>query len=296
MFTKYFTKRKRSAFWTLALLAFLILAGCGNSNSTSVSSTSSTSTLTTPAAMQGNSATATLKHVPVGNAVLNWNNTNQMLKVEVMLTGLAPNSTHPTRIYEGSCNNQGKALYTLSNVVADAHGVGHATSDISVPKGIPATGWYLNVHNGPNLSPDDQFLPIACGDIVNHDTSLRSPQKVQVSLDSAPSTSKDQNVSGTAHLQISNHILTVEMTLTNLAPNSEHAAHIHLGTCASQGDVLYPLPTVKADATGKTTMTTTIKNVSTIPANGWYVNVHHSTDISTQTGFDPIACGNVTLA
>jgi hypothetical protein len=33
----------------------------------------------------------------------------------------------------------------------------------------------------------------------------------------------------------------------------------------------------------------------TIPARGWYINLHNSTDLSTQTGFDPIACGDVVL-
>ncbi|MGH2481590.1 MAG: hypothetical protein ACRDHW_18205 [Ktedonobacteraceae bacterium] len=43
-------------------------------------------------------------------------------------------------------------------------------------------------------------------------------------------------------------------------------------------------------------MTTTIQNVTGIPSTGWYVNVHRGTDLSTQTGFDPIACGDVTLS
>jgi hypothetical protein len=51
---------------------------------------------------------------------------------------------------------------------------------------------------------------------------------------------------------------------------------------------------VVADASGKSISTTTIKNVSSIPGKGWYVNVHYSTNLTTQTGFDPIACGDVT--
>jgi len=37
-----------------------------------------------------------------------------------------------------------------------------------------------------------------------------------------------------------------------------------------------------------------VPGVSSIPSGQWYVNVHGSTDLNTQTGFDPIACGNVT--
>jgi hypothetical protein len=41
------------------------------------------------------------------------------------------------------------------------------------------------------------------------------------------------------------------------------------------------------------TETTVIQGVPSIPEHGWYINVHRTTDLSTQTGFDPITCGNV---
>ncbi len=200
-------------------------------------------------------------------------------------------------INQGSCssksNEQEKTLYPLVNVSADTHGVVNATSKVSVQNGIPASGWYVDIRNGPGLSNIDQAQSIACGDIVNHDTSLRSTQAVQAALQ--PTGSANQNASGVAHLTLSGHTLKVDLTLSGLAPKSEHMAHIHAGSCASQGSVVYPLTPVKADASGKATVTTTIQNVMTIPAQGWYINVHDSTDISTQTGFDPIACGDVVL-
>src|SRR2546430_945203 len=97
----------------------------------------------------------------------------------------------------------------------------------------------------------------------------------------------------TIHWDPSSHTLMVKISLVGLAPNSTHAAHIHHGSCASQGPVVYPLQTVMADASGRASETTTIKNVTSIPSSGWYVNLHHSTVLSTQTGFDPIACGDV---
>lgn len=239
---------------------------------------------------------AVLKHLPSGMANFSWDEKDHMLTVKVALTGLAPNSTHPEHIHEGSCNNQGKILLPLQNLVADVHGVAIATSKVSASNGIAASGWYLDVHNGPGLATSDESLSIVCGDIVNHNTSLRSSQAVQMSLQNAAKASKGQNASGTAHLSLSAHTLTVVLTLSGLAPGSEHAAHIHAGSCASQGAVLYPLMTVKADSEGKATVTTTIPNVTSIPGSGWYVNVHHSTELGTQTGFDPITCGNVILS
>jgi hypothetical protein len=186
-----------------------------------------------------------------------------------------------------------KALYPLVNATADSKGVINTSSKVSVPTGIPAKSWYLQVYNGPGTSSADQATPIACGDIVNHDTSLRSAQTVQVALQ-APASPANQNVSGSAQLSLSGRTLTVQLTMTGLAPKTQHMVHIHSGSCASQGAVIYPLTTLTADASGKAVSTTTIPNVTTIPATGWYVNVHNGVDLSTQTGFDPISCGDVT--
>jgi len=106
----------------------------------------------------------------------------------------------------------------------------------------------------------------------------------------------NESVTGTAQLSIASGKLTVKITMSGLAPNSTHIPHIHKGSCEAQGDVLYSLAPVAADASGKGTSTTVVPNVSSIPAKGWYVNVHLAStksDLDTQTGFDPIACGNV---
>jgi hypothetical protein len=153
----------------------------------------------------------------------------------------------------------------------------------------------VNVHNGPELANADQALPIVCGDIANTTASTTTAQTVNVTLNAAPGASTGQAAMGKATLKLSGSTLTVTLTLSGLAPNSKHAAHIHMGNCTSQGKVLYPLTTVAADASGNATVSTTINNVTAIPSSGWYVNVHNSTELTTQAGFDPIACGNVML-
>lgn len=290
MFTRY--SEQRSIFAVLAVMVALLVTACGGST------TASTPTSNTPASTRtsgSTTATATLKHVPNGTADLSWDTTSHMLKVKIALVGLAPSSTHPSHIHTGSCSNQGGVIYPLQPLVADAHGVASATTMVSVPKGIPASGWYVNVHNGPGLSPSDQFLPIVCGDVSNSSASTTAAQSVHIALSAAPGASAGEKVSGTAQLSLTGTTLTVKLTLSGLEPNSAHAAHIHTGSCESQGAVVYPLMPVMADASGSATITTTINNVSSIPGSGWYVNVHHSTALSTQTGFDPIACGNVTV-
>lgn len=291
MVRKYFASRTVDLLAILSVVVVLLLSACGGSTSAPASSGTATST---SAASSSTSATATLKHTPNGTANITWNPANQELTVKISLVGLAPSSTHPAHIHSGSCAKQGAVVYPLQNVVADAHGVGSSTTVIKNVKTLQPTGWFLNVHNGPGLSPADQFLPIVCSDLTFSNISPTSSLSVQVPLTAAPGSSASEVASGTAHLTLSGSTLTVKLTLTGLQPGTSHAAHIHAGSCESQGAVVHSLNNVVADSSGNYNGTTTIKNVSSLPGSGWYVNVHYSTDLSTQTGFNPIACGNVT--
>ena len=289
MVTKSFTNRNMNTLALMSIVVVLLLVGCGTST-TAASSSTPTSTPTRSSV----TASATLKHVPTGAANLRWNPSTHTLTVKLSLTGLAPNSTHPSHIHAGSCGTEGPVVYTLRNVVADVYGNGTATSTVPrVTTGIPAKGWFIEVHNGPGLSPADQFLPIACGDVTNANTSTTAIQSVSVAMNTAPSASTGESAQGTAQLTISGRTLTVKLTMSGLAPNIPHPAHIHSGSCAKQGPVIYPLTNVVADASGNARVTTTIKNVSSIPSSGWFVNVHHGPGLSNQTEYDPIACGDV---
>lgn len=286
MVTKHFTNRKINTCAMLGIVAALLLVACGGP------ATPTTTTTT---------ASATLKHLPSGTADLSWDPSSKMLTVKLSLLGLAPGSTHPSHIHLGSCENQGKVLYPLTAIVADMHGIATVTTMISnVTTGIPAKGWYVNVHNGPGVGTgqltDPQFLPIVCGNVANSTTATTSAQSVKVAMTAAPPASAGQAASGMAQLSLSGTTLTVKLTLSGLEPNSMHAAHIHAGSCESQGAVIHPLTTVMADGSGKASVTTDIQNISAIPSSGWYVNVHRTTALSTSTGFDPIACGNVAVA
>lgn len=298
MVTPYFTNRKINLLAGLGIVAVLLLTGCGGTTSAPAATPTPTAASTSTSAPTSTTASATLKHVPHDMATISWNPTSQGLTVKISLIGLAPNSTHPAHIHSGSCANQGPVVYPFQNVLADAHGVGTSTTTIKNVAKLQASGWYLNVHNGPTLSPSDQFLPIVCNDLTFTTVSPTSSLSLQVPLNTAPPASAGETVSGMAQLTLAGSTLTVKLTVSGLEPNSKHAAHIHAGSCESQGAVVYPLTTVVADAAGKANMTTTIANVSSIPSSGWYVNVlnvHHSADLSTQTGFDPIACGSVIL-
>jgi hypothetical protein len=231
-----------------------------------------------------------LRHTPFGKATLKWDPKSKDLTVTISLVGLAGNSTHPAHIHLGDCDDNGPILYPLNNVVANAAGDAKMTTVIhKVEGGIPASGWYVNVHNGPTLATPAQAIAIACGNVHNP----KHVQTVETFLGATPS--PNQAVSGSATLTLNNQTLTVTVTVSGLVPGSVHPEHIHAGSCQSQlpGTIVYPLNNLVGDNNGNATATTVIKNVKAIPEHGWYVNVHRSTNLTTQTGFDPIACGNV---
>lgn len=278
----------------MAALAVGALTGCGESSGSSTG-TQTTTGSTSAAGMS--SAVVPLRHVPNGEATLAYDAATRTLTVELRLIGLAPNSVHPAHIHTGLCEKQGPVAYALNNVQADGHGVADTVTAVANVKegGIPDAAWYVNVHNGPNLTPDAQFEPIACGDVANAARGAHVAVKLQ---QGPPATSQpsnpDQSASGTAQLTIQGGALKVVLDVTGLRPSSAHAVHIHLGSCANQGAVIHGLPTLTADATGHATLTATVNNVSSIPTGAWYLNLHRTTAVTAgQTDFDPILCGDI---
>lgn len=300
-------------------------------------------------------AAAILNHAPAGTAGLLWSQTNNTLVVKVTVVGLVPNSTHPDAIHSGingGCSNpiHGDVIYGLNSIIADSSGNGTSTTTIpNVLMGIPAQGWYIDIHNGPQLADAEQQERIACANITNSKALISAPlstnpsnppttnktnenvsttngtittdgsapvppssilpsvtslitnnQVVNVTLGNAADT--NQSITGgEAKLAINhsnrrNASLVVKLYIFGLAPNSTHIAHIHQGSCEAQGPIIFTLKTIHADSVGFGTTTTTLANVSSIPDTGWYVNIHRGSttnSLSTQTGLDSIACGNV---
>ncbi len=236
------------------------------------------------------SATANLQHAPTGTANLSYNAGAKTLTVSIALIGLAPGSTHPAHIHVGSCASSKTTdpiKYPFQNVVANGVGQGSSTTVLHNITSIPASGWYINVHNGPGLQPADQFTPIACGNISRTDNVAQF--RVPLGATNFP----NESASGSSRLQVVNGKLTVTLSVRGLVPNSLHAAHIHAGSCASAGNALYNMSPLQANAQGNASKTVTFNNVSSIPASGWAITIHYTNDLSTQTGYNPILCGNV---
>jgi hypothetical protein len=144
----------------------LLLAGCGGAPATATSPAAS------PAARQPPPLAFPMNGVGAANAGITGTVTiqkhadGQGFTITVDLKGMVPNTIHVSHIHKGSCADNGAIAIPLPNsLTADASGHATATNEISSP--YPGTGFYANVHTGPDLSSAANAAPCACGDLAD---------------------------------------------------------------------------------------------------------------------------------
>ncbi|MGH3856647.1 MAG: CHRD domain-containing protein [Pseudonocardiaceae bacterium] len=242
-----------------------------------------------------------LADMPTGAATVSWNPTTKLITVAVHMYGFTPSSSHAMDLHPGTCGAQPQPRSVpFPDISADAGGaVNQSVVSDPVPDGIP-TASSVNIHLAPSAqlgTPTEvSFTPIACADIP-----AATPPTGPVTLQLHPPPQQGQTPTGTATLTYTSttHTVHVEIKARGLPPKSAHAAHIHAGSCRTQGAVLYPLPDLQANASGEASMTTTVTNVTAPPPTGWYVNVHMGPMNQILNGnsptllFAPILCGDV---
>jgi len=107
--------------------------------------------------------------IPAGSATVAYSPSAKTLTVTLNASGVDP-GMHAAHIHLGSCQNQGGVLYMLMDFTADSNGqIANETRTVTgVTSGIPATGWYLNLHEGTsnnilkNGKPSIFFRPLLC--------------------------------------------------------------------------------------------------------------------------------------
>ena len=148
----------------------LVLAACGSTTSTPIYTSPSPSAVETPSAAASPSAAAgyTVPFTAEGpgagavSGTLTVTPGDGSFTVVVTLAGLAASSAHPSHIHAGAtCDANGPIDIALQTVTADASGNATTTSVIPQAYVLPATGWYVNVHQGPDLIGANA-TPIAC--------------------------------------------------------------------------------------------------------------------------------------
>lgn len=83
----------------------------------------------------------------------------------IKLTGMVPMSSHISHVHAGACGLPGGIVYALQQVVADASGAATATTIVPAKYLVPASGWYVNVHTGPDFTEPDYAPSTSCGDL-----------------------------------------------------------------------------------------------------------------------------------
>ena len=131
----------------------LAIAACGGGTTSTVSPTP---TIKFTMTAQNNSGVSGTGEVVKGSG---------SFAVTIKLTGMPASSSHISHVHNGSCAKNGGVAYGLSQVIADSYGAATVTSTVAAEYSIPAGGWYVNVHHGPDFSAPANGPSISCRDL-----------------------------------------------------------------------------------------------------------------------------------
>ena len=137
-----------------AILLFLVVAACGETGTANSASPKPSATFTM-GQMNGSGVTG-IGQVYKGAGTFT---------VSIQIHGMTPKSSHMSHVHIGSCAKPGNIAYALLQVVADAQGNATATSIVAEYYTMPATGWYVNVHEGESMDEAEYLPSISCGDL-----------------------------------------------------------------------------------------------------------------------------------
>jgi Cu/Zn superoxide dismutase len=252
-----------------------------------------------PAGAQASAAAApvvkhlTLEPMPYGTVTFSRSHDGH-LAVRPDMAGLTPGSAHAVQLVRpGSA-----APVSFSTLRANRVGQAAATLDSSYTGGIPSRS-ILVIRTGTTTG-GVPGQPVA-------EATLRGgvpPSAVKLTAVVVSSTGVSYGTpEGTATITYTPdaRTLTVVVNASGLIPGA-HAAHIHVGSCQSQGPVKYMLMDFVANARGKiVNQTRTVPDVKTsIPHSGWYFNLHQGnhSNILTSSGaptifFRPLLCSDI---
>jgi hypothetical protein len=137
----------------LAVSSIFVVAACGGGSATTPSPTPTINF--TMVAQNGSGVAGTGTVVKVAGS----------FTVMIKLTGLTPNSSHISHVHNGACAKPGGIAYPLSQVIADSSGSATVLSIVPAAYAVPTSGWYVNVHHGPDFSAPANGPSISCGDL-----------------------------------------------------------------------------------------------------------------------------------
>jgi len=135
-----------------AMAVGVVIAACGGGAATPASPTPTTFAM----AVQNGSGVSGTGDIVKGNG---------SFTLTIKLTGMPANSIHISHIHAGACARPGGIVYNLQSVAADSAGAATTRSNVPDPYLVPASGWYVNVHFGPDFTETAYAPSISCGDL-----------------------------------------------------------------------------------------------------------------------------------
>ncbi len=236
-----------------------------------------------------------LQAMPSGNVSFGTDGSGN-LTLTVDAFGFTPGSAHLVRLLDGN----GNTLAQFSTLTASGVGQANATLDSTFGGTIP-TGSRVVIYNGTMATKGTPG-----GEVIAESPDLDNG----VPTGSLPLAALEFDTQGTGFgipagsasvaYSPSAKTLTVTVNASGVSPGN-HAAHIHLGSCQSQGAVLYMLMDFTANSNGQiANETRTVSGVTSgIPATGWYLNLHQGTSNNILKNgkpsifFRPLLCQNI---
>src|SRR5258708_1014398 len=139
----------------LAISSLFVFVACGGGG-TATNSASPTPTINfTRAAQSGRGVAGTGTMVKGTGSFI----------VTIKRSGMTPNSSHISHVHTGACAKPGGIAYALQQVIADSSGATTVQSTVPADYSVPAGGWFVNAHHGPDFNAPAHAPRISCGDL-----------------------------------------------------------------------------------------------------------------------------------
>jgi CHRD domain len=212
--------------------------------------------------------------------------------VTVNAFGLTPGSSHKVELMNGS----GHAITAFGPLTANSVGrARHETLD-SRYKGTVGS-WRVVVRNG---TAGDRVSAEPIARTGKFDSGRSIYQLVPVEASSGGKSWGTPQGSAVLSYDPKAKIVLVTVNASGFTPG-RHAAHIHAGSCVSQGPVRYMLTDFTANGRGQIVNETRVITDVTAPprASGWYFNLHQGNSGNILANgrpainFRPLLCGDI---
>jgi hypothetical protein len=233
-----------------------------------------------------------LTAMPVGTVAFGRDR-RKHLTVSVEMYGLTPGSVHRVNLVSA------RRYYVIRFGTLTANNVGQARATLSSSYTGPwPRGMLLVIHMGAGHGSVARQRIAQTGVLHRYTTRPHLLTSVEYSY-TGVSYGTPRGVA-TISYNSRRKTLTVTVSASGVTPGL-HAAHIHIGSCMSQGPVKYMLKDLPANSRGKIVHAVRVfTNVTTpIPPSGWYLNIHqgNSNQILSNGNptiyFRPLLCADI---